>query len=131
MCSLKIGIIEFKQGYICSCSGMFVNCVTHKSWMALSSWPSVVQVAGRTNTNEMYAQHSRCFLPQRMTILTDIFCDSSQSLQPNVEVVPEDRPWPLPSISLSIHYSLVIKSFNAIESELLTALFNKYFRHSK
>jgi hypothetical protein len=99
--------------------------------MALSSWPSGVQVAGRTNTNEMYAQRSGYIWPQRMTILTDIFCDSSQSLQANAEVVPEDKPWPLPSISLSIHYSPVIKSFNAIESELLTALFNEYFRHCK
>ena len=103
-----------------------MNCVTHKSWMALSSWPSGIQVAGITNTNEMCAERSRYFLPQRMTILTDIFCDFSQSLQANAEVVPEDRPWPLPSISLSIYYSLVIKSFIAIKSELLTALFNKY-----
>jgi len=35
------------------------------------------------------------------------------------------------SISLCIHYALVIKSFSAIESELLTALFSKYFRHCK
>jgi len=62
-----------------------------------------------------------------MPVLTNIICNSSESLQANDEVVPEDRPWPLPSISLSIHYSLVIKSFNAIE--LLTPLFNKYFRH--
>jgi len=108
-----------------------VNGVTHKSWMALSSWPSGVQVAGRTNTNEMYAQHSGYFSPQRTIILTDIFCDSSQSLQAYAEVVPEDEPWSLPSISLSIRCSLVIKSFNAIESELLTTLFNKYFRHCK
>jgi hypothetical protein len=80
LCSLKIGIIELKHGYIWSCSGMFVNCVTHKSWMALSSWPFGVQVAGRTNTHEMYAQHSGHFSPQRMTILTDIFYDTSQSL---------------------------------------------------
>ena len=73
----------------------------------------------------------RIFLAPENYILTDIFCDSSQSLQANAEVVPEDEPWPLPSISLSIHYSLVIKPFNDIESELLTTLFNKYFRHCK
>jgi hypothetical protein len=70
------------------------------------------------NTNKMFAQHSR------LTILTDIFCDSSWSLQANAKVVPEDRPRLLPSIFFFIHYSLVIKSFSAIESEILTALFN-------
>ena len=44
------------------------------------------------------------------------------SFQENSGTVKHIRPLPIPSVSLPINYSLIILSFNAVESELLTDL---------
>jgi hypothetical protein len=41
-------------------------------------------------------------------------CGFPQSHQANAETLPQITPWPLPSISSSIHYSLLIVSLDAI-----------------
>jgi hypothetical protein len=48
-----------------------------------------------------------------------------QSLKTNAGTVPEIKPWPLPSMSFPIHYSLIILSFDVMHSEVLTASLNK------
>jgi hypothetical protein len=47
-------------------------------------------------------------------------------LQANGGTDPQIRPRPLPSISFPIQYPLIILSFDAISSELLTASLNKH-----
>jgi hypothetical protein len=61
-----------------------------------------------------------------MPILTGIFVVflSTSNKIPNT-VVSEIWTWMLPSTSFLIHFSLIILSFNAIMSELLTALLYK------
>jgi hypothetical protein len=47
------------------------------------------------------------------------------SFQSHAEIVFLIMPRPLPSTSLEIHYSLIILSFNAVKSAILTALLNQ------
>jgi hypothetical protein len=67
---------------------------------------------------------------QRPSILTQVFRSFPQSVKGNTGIMPQIRPWPLPSTFFPIHYSLIIPSYDAVQSEILTALVNKPFIYS-
>jgi hypothetical protein len=53
---------------------------------------------------------------------SNLLCGFSHSLQANAAIIPHFSPQPLPSISVSFHYSLTILPFSSVYSDLPTAL---------
>jgi hypothetical protein len=49
----------------------------------------------------------------------------SSVLQADSGIIPQIKPQPLISMSSPIYYSAIMPSFDAVKSELLTALLNK------
>jgi hypothetical protein len=45
----------------------------------------------------------------------DNFCGIPQSLQATARIIPQIRPWQLPSMSFPIQYALIILPFDATE----------------
>jgi hypothetical protein len=62
----------------------------------------------------------------KLVILTG-FCGFSQSLQETARILPEirTRPFPFASFLIYYYYYLVLKSLDAVESELLAVLLNE------